>query len=80
MPSTLRAVTWPGGWLAFFSAIGPVVNFFSPRMGNPGKGEIVWEYVNPFFGGSPNAQTNEIFRAYRYSLEEIARAKTTTRA
>jgi hypothetical protein len=40
-------------------------------------GEIVWEYVNPFFGGPPKAETNEVFRAYRYSAEEIARAETT---
>jgi len=43
-------------------------------------GEIVWEYVNPFFGGPPNAETNEIFRAYRYSAEEIAKAETTSKA
>ena len=42
--------------------------------------EIVWEYVNPFFGGPPNAETNEIFRAYRYSAEEIANAETTSKA
>jgi hypothetical protein len=40
-------------------------------------GEIVWEYVNPFFGGRPHAETNEVFRAYRYSHEEIARAQAT---
>ena len=43
-------------------------------------GEIVWEYVNPFFGGPPNAETNEVFRAYRYSAEEIAKAETTSKA
>jgi len=43
-------------------------------------GDIVWEYVNPYFGGPPMAQNNRIFRAYRYSAEEIARAKTTGRA
>lgn len=37
-------------------------------------GDIVWEYVNPYFGGSPTAQNNRIFRAYRYSAEEISRA------
>ena len=41
------------------------------------EGEIVWEYANPFFGGRSNAETNEIFRAYRYSPEEIARAERT---
>jgi hypothetical protein len=40
-------------------------------------GEIVWEYVNPYFGGPPNAQNNRVFRAYRYSAEEIARARAT---
>ena len=45
-------------------------------------GEIVWEYVNPFFGrpffaGSPDTQANLVFRALRYSAEEIARAKAT---
>jgi hypothetical protein len=42
-------------------------------------GEIVWEYVNPFFGGPPRAETNEVFRALRYSAEEIARAEATAR-
>jgi uncharacterized protein (UPF0248 family) len=40
-------------------------------------GEIVWEYVNPFFGGRSNAQVNEVFRVYRYGAEEIARAEAT---
>src|SRR5206468_7375537 len=40
-------------------------------------GEIVWEYVNPYFGGPPTAQNNRIFRAYRYSAEDIARARAT---
>ena len=43
-------------------------------------GDIVWEYVNPFFGGPPHAETNEVFRALRYSAEEIARAEATARA
>jgi hypothetical protein len=43
-------------------------------------GEIVWEYVNPFFGGPPDAEINEVFRALRYSAEEIARAGATARA
>ncbi len=46
-----------------------------------GEGEIVWEYVNPFFGrpffgGPAHSQTNQVFRALRYSPEEIARART----
>jgi outer membrane protein assembly factor BamB len=43
-------------------------------------GEIVWEYLNPYFGGSPLAETNAVFRALRYSAEEIARAEATARA
>ena len=48
-------------------------------------GQIVWEYVNPFFGRpffveSPDTQGNLIFRALRYSAEEIARAKATVSA
>jgi hypothetical protein len=43
-------------------------------------GEIVWEYVNPFFGGPPHAETNAVFRAFRYRAEEIARAEATARA
>jgi Arylsulfotransferase (ASST) len=41
-------------------------------------GNVVWEYVNPFFGPSsaPAAmQQNGVFRAYRYSEDEIARAR-----
>lgn len=43
------------------------------------EGETVWEYVNPYFGGSeePAYQLNNVFRAYRYSAEEIARARST---
>jgi hypothetical protein len=43
-------------------------------------GEIVWEYVNPFFGGPAHAQTNAVFRALRYNAEDIARAEATTRS
>jgi len=39
--------------------------------------ELVWEYVNPYFEGPPNRQNNRVFRAYRYSAEEIARARAT---
>ncbi len=42
-------------------------------------GEIVWEYVNPFFapgggvaGGSPGDATNSMFRAHRYGPEQSA--------
>ena len=41
------------------------------------EGELVWEYVNPYFGEGPNGFNNRVFRAYRYSAEEIARAKAT---
>jgi uncharacterized protein (UPF0248 family) len=42
--------------------------------------EIVWEYINPFFGkpffgGPPTSESNQVFRAIRYSAEEIARAR-----
>jgi hypothetical protein len=39
------------------------------------EGELVWEYVNPHFGGPPRAQNNRLFRAYRYSPEEVERAQ-----
>jgi len=41
-------------------------------------GELVWEFVNPYFGDAPNGPNNRVFRAYRYSAEEIARAKLAT--
>jgi uncharacterized protein (UPF0248 family) len=42
--------------------------------------EIVWEYVNPFFGtplfgGREGSESNQVFRAYRYSAEEVAHAR-----
>jgi uncharacterized protein (UPF0248 family) len=45
------------------------------------EGEIVWEYVSPFFGkplfgGPPTSESNQVFRALRYSGEEIARARS----
>jgi hypothetical protein len=44
------------------------------------EGAVVWEYVNPYFGGSPRPQeqTNQVFRAYRYTAAEIARAQAAT--
>ncbi len=42
------------------------------------EGDVVWEYVNPYFGpGSdpPKLQQNSVFRVYRYSEEEIRRAR-----
>src|SRR5918996_1429478 len=40
-------------------------------------GELVWEFINPYFDEGPTGQNNRVFRAYRYSEEEIARAKAT---
>jgi hypothetical protein len=37
--------------------------------------ELVWEFVNPYFGEGPNGPNNRVFRAYRYSADEVARAK-----
>ena len=45
-----------------------------------GGGDVVWEYVNPHFGpatSQPKQQANGVFRVYRYSDEEIARARAT---
>jgi hypothetical protein len=44
-------------------------------------GETVWEYVNPFFGkpffaGPPTTEGSLVFRALRYSAEEIDRARS----
>jgi hypothetical protein len=43
--------------------------------------EVVWEYVNPYFGPAtapPARQMNNVFRVYRYSEEELARARATS--
>ena len=40
-------------------------------------GVLVWELVNPYFGDGTNDPNNRVFRACRYSAEEIARAKAT---
>jgi uncharacterized protein (UPF0248 family) len=44
------------------------------------NGEIVWEYVNPYFGkplfgGPPTSESNQVFRSLHYSAAEIARAR-----
>ncbi|RPH37798.1 aryl sulfotransferase [bacterium] len=42
------------------------------------KGEVVWEYVNPYFGPADapaRAQMNNVFRVYRYTEEEIENAR-----
>lgn len=36
------------------------------------EGEVVWEYVNPYFGASPQGESNGVFRAYRYPPEIMA--------
>jgi hypothetical protein len=41
-------------------------------------GDVVWEYVNPYFLGPANAQSNRVFRVCRYTAEEIARAQQAT--
>ena len=41
-------------------------------------GEVVWEYINPYFGPvrrPAQLQTNNVFRVYRYTEEEVARAR-----
>src|SRR5215471_17203101 len=38
-------------------------------------GAVVWEYVNPYFGVREHFQVNAVQRAYRYSVEEIAKAR-----
>jgi arylsulfotransferase ASST len=41
-------------------------------------GDVVWEYVNPYFGPeneTAKAQNNTVFRVYRYTDEEIARSR-----
>jgi Arylsulfotransferase (ASST) len=46
------------------------------------EGDVVWEYVNPHFGGPPQAppeaQMNQVFRVYRYTEAEIAKARSAT--
>ena len=44
------------------------------------EGGVVWEYINPYFGGSTRLQeqTNQVFRAYRYTAAEITRAQAAT--
>jgi hypothetical protein len=42
------------------------------------EGEVVWEYVNPYFGPADapaKSQSNNVFRVYRYTEEEIAVAR-----
>jgi hypothetical protein len=43
------------------------------------EGELVWEYINPHFGSPANqpdrAPANNVFRAFRYGVEQIERAR-----
>ena len=42
------------------------------------QGDVVWEYVNPYFGpasAAPKSQFNSVFRVYRYTEDEIDRAR-----
>jgi hypothetical protein len=41
-------------------------------------GTVVWEYVNPYFGARQKLVVNAVQRAYRYTADEIARARTVT--
>ena len=43
-----------------------------------GEGEVVWEYVNPYFGARQRLQINSVQRAYRYTAAEVARAQEAT--
>jgi len=43
------------------------------------EGDVVWEYVNPYFGPAtkpPKRQRNSVFRVYRYTDQEAANART----
>jgi hypothetical protein len=42
------------------------------------EGEVVWEYVNPYFGARQRLQINSVQRAYRYTAAEVARAQEAT--
>lgn len=40
------------------------------------EGEVVWEYISPYFHPNPQGViTNNVFRCYRYSEEEIEMAR-----
>jgi hypothetical protein len=42
------------------------------------EGEVVWEYVNPYFGGLAKTESNQVFRVYRYDAAQIATAQAAT--
>jgi hypothetical protein len=69
----------PGGFDIIFDGVGAFASAYKLRITRRGAGgELVWEYVIPYFGGTPI--NNRVFRAYHYSAEEIARAKETGRS
>jgi hypothetical protein len=41
-------------------------------------GDVVWEHVNPYFGARQRLVVNAVQRAYRYTAEDIARARAAT--
>jgi hypothetical protein len=41
-------------------------------------GDIVWEYVNPYFGARQKLVVNAAQRAYRYTAAEITKARAAT--
>jgi outer membrane protein assembly factor BamB len=43
-------------------------------------GEVVWEYVNPYFGPSRHGPSNAVFRAYRYPDVGVGSAKPKQKA
>jgi len=53
------------GWFGRFFEVAP-------------EGDVVWEYVNPYFGVRQSFVVNAVQRAYRYSPAEIAKARTAT--
>ncbi len=45
---------------------GPAGRFFEVSS----TGEITWEYVNPYSSSTPQGESNEVFRAQRYLLDD----------
>ena len=37
------------------------------------EGEVVWEYINPYFADGPLGVSNDVFRAEHYAPGAIAR-------
>ena len=57
-------------------SIGGPVNDLRNQPGTT-SGEVVWEYINPFFCDEPGRPgiNNWVFRAFRYTPEEVAAAR-----